>query len=65
MAAPRDTDLLQPYAGLLIRGHLLLALDMSPGEIRVAALEPDSFLTALRAEHVRLAHWLMGAPGTS
>src|SRR5262249_52392812 len=33
--APREEDLLQPYAGLLVAGHLLLALDVGPDEIRV------------------------------
>ena len=55
-SALRDTDVLQPYVGLLVAGHSLLALDIGPDEIRVAALEPDSLLTAFRAGQVRLAH---------
>jgi hypothetical protein len=54
--APRDNDLPEPYAGLLVEGHLLLFLDFSPDEIRVAALEPDSLLAAFHAGQVRLAH---------
>jgi hypothetical protein len=54
--ALRDTDVLQPYASLLVAGHLLLALDIGSDEIRVAALEPDALLTALRAGQVGLAH---------
>ena len=55
---PSDKDLPQPYAGLLLAGHWLLSLDVSPDEIRTAALEPDSLLAALRAGKVRLAHRL-------
>lgn len=54
--APRDNDLPQPYAGLLVAGHQILSLDFDQGEIRVAALEPDSLLAALRAGQVRLAY---------
>jgi hypothetical protein len=54
--APRDGDLPQPYAGVLFAGHVLFSLDVGPDEIRVAALEPDSLLAALRAGEVRLAH---------
>lgn len=53
--APRDSDLPEPYAGLLVAGHLLLALDVGPDEIRVAILEPDSLSVALRAGQIRLA----------
>jgi hypothetical protein len=54
--APRDGDLPEPYAGLLVGGHLLLALNIGTDEIRVATLDPDSLLAALRDGRVRLAH---------
>lgn len=54
--APRDGDLPRPYADLLVAGHLLLALVVSPDEIRAATLEPDSLFAALRAGRLRLAH---------
>lgn len=54
--APRDSDLAQPYGGLLVAGHLLFALDVGPDEISVAVLEPDPLLAALRAGQVRLPH---------
>jgi len=46
--ALRDSDLPQPYSAALVAGHLLLALDIGPDEIRTALLEPDSLLAALR-----------------
>lgn len=53
--APLKTDLPAPYADLLVPGHLL-AFDLGPNEMRVAMLEPDPLLAALRAGDVRLAH---------
>ncbi len=54
--APPETDLPAPYAELLVAGHVLLALEVGADEIRVAILEPDSLLAALRAGAVMLAH---------
>jgi hypothetical protein len=54
-AAP-DSDQPQHYAGLLLPGHMLLALDVRPDEVGVEALEPDSLLGALRSGQVRLVH---------
>lgn len=56
---PGDKELPKPYAGLLVAGHWLLSLDVSSDEIRMSALEPDSFLVDLRAGKVRLAHRLI------
>jgi len=53
---PRDKSLPKPYAGLLLAGHWLLTLDVSPDEIHMSALEPDSLLADLLAGKVRLAH---------
>jgi hypothetical protein len=54
--ATPDSDQLQHYDGLLIPGHVLLTLDVGPDEVRVASLEPDSLLEALRSGQVRLVH---------
>jgi len=53
---PGDKELPKSYAGLLVAGHWLLSLDVSPDEIRMSALESDSLLVDLRAGKVRLAH---------
>jgi hypothetical protein len=47
-----------PDTGLLLPGHLLLALEADSDEIRVLALDPDSLLAALRAGKVRLTYRL-------
>jgi len=54
--APGDRELPKPYADLLIAGHWLLTLAVSPEEIRISALEPDTLLADLRASKLRLAH---------
>ncbi len=53
---PRDGELPESYAGLMVGGHVLLALDIGSDEVRAAALEPDSLLARLRTEQLRLAH---------
>lgn len=53
---PRETDVREPYGGLLIPGHVLLTLDVGEGEIRAATLDPDALIPRLRAGEVRLAH---------
>ncbi|UCC49654.1 MAG: hypothetical protein JSV41_05710, partial [Gemmatimonadota bacterium] len=53
---PRDGDLPELYAGLMVAGHLLLVIDIGSEEIRVAALEPDSLLAGLRTEQPQLAY---------
>lgn len=42
--------------GLLIPGHLLVAVDVGQDQLRTAIFERDSLLEALRAGQVRLAH---------
>jgi hypothetical protein len=54
--APRDLDLPEPYAGLLVAGHLFLFIDVGPDEIRMATLEPDSLLVALQSGQVGLVY---------
>lgn len=51
-----ETDLPAAYSELMVAGHLLFALEVGLDEIRVAMLEPDSLLAALRAGQVRLTH---------
>ena len=57
-STPRETDVPEPYRSWLIPGHLLVALDVGEGEIRTAALEPDSLKPRLRNSEVRLAYVL-------
>lgn len=55
--APRDSGVVGPYTALLIGGHLLLDVDVSPDdEVRIALLEPDSLLAALHAGQLPLGH---------
>ena len=42
------------YAGVLIPGHVLLTLEVGPDDVRVAFLEPDPLLGALRSGQVGL-----------
>jgi hypothetical protein len=50
------SDQIRLEANLLIAGHLLVALDISPDEIDAAILDSDSMLAALRSGDVQLAH---------
>lgn len=55
--APADGEVPDPYAPLMIAGHLALIVERSgPDEIRLSALEPDSLLDALRSGAVVLSH---------
>lgn len=54
--APREGEVPEPYEGLLLAGHVLLALDITPDGIGIALLEPDSLLEAIRAGQVPLKH---------
>ncbi len=53
---PGDGELPQPYAGLLVPGHLLLDIDVGVDQITTAALEPDSLIAALQGGQVPLAY---------
>jgi hypothetical protein len=53
---PRDGELPESYAGMMVGGHVLLVLDVGSDEVRVAALEQDPLLSWLRTEQPRLAH---------
>ena len=53
---PGETELPAPYAEMLVPGHLLFVLDVEGNEIRMAQLEPDSLLAAIRAGDVGLDH---------
>jgi hypothetical protein len=54
--APKDEDLPELYADLIIAGHLIFSLDFGSDEISMAALEPDSLLAALQSGEVRLGY---------
>jgi len=45
-----------PEAGAMIRGHLLVAIDVAGDSARVALLQPDSLRGAIARESVRLSH---------
>lgn len=54
---PGGEQLPEPYAALLIPGHLLLALELiGPDQVRLSMLEPDTLLSALAAGRVSLGH---------
>lgn len=54
---PAEGEVPDPYAPLMIAGHLALIVERSgPDEIRMSALEPDSLLDALRSGAVVLSH---------
>lgn len=54
--APRKGDLPDPYAGMLLAGHLQLLLDIGADEVDLTPLDPDSLLTALQSKQVRLPY---------
>lgn len=54
--SPRDTDLPEPYRDVLISGHVLLALEVESDETRVAVLDPDAMLQAVRAGEIGMAY---------
>jgi hypothetical protein len=58
--APGEAELPSAYAGMLVGGHLLLAVDVEPDQVQLAALEPDAFAAALRAGIVRLPNTRIG-----
>lgn len=47
-------------AGFAIPGHLIVKLDAGAGEARVALLEPDSLLAALRSQRVTVEYQYTG-----
>lgn len=53
---PRTGDLPDPYASMLIRGHLQLFLEISDSEIAVAAIDYDYLLSSLQSAEVRLPY---------
>ena len=53
---PREREVREPYDGLFVAGHLLLALDVGADELRIALLRPDSLLAALTSGGVRASH---------
>jgi hypothetical protein len=53
-----SADQTQLYDALMIPGHALLTVEVSQDEIRVAWLEPDWLLRAIRSRQVQLIHRL-------
>ena len=53
---PHIRELSDPYADLLIAGHLQLFLEVSDNEIAVATIDPDSLLSALQSGKVKLPY---------
>ena len=53
---PAESDQERPDAGLLIAGHLILALDVGSDEVSSTELDTDAMLAALRAGNVHLAY---------
>lgn len=56
--APSEDNQEGPDAGLLVAGHLLLAVDIGQDEISVSAFEPDPLLASIRAGNVPAPHRL-------
>ena len=57
---PGESELPEPYGGVLIAGHLILSLDVTPDEIRMAPLDPEAMLRALRAGDLRMPYSKLG-----
>ncbi len=53
---PGQADLPDPYTGVLIAGHVLLSLDVTPDQIRVSPLDSRAMLKAVRAGEVGLPY---------
>jgi len=53
---PRKGDIPDSYKDILLPAHLFLILDVSPDEVALAALDPDSLLSALRSGQIRLPY---------
>jgi hypothetical protein len=53
---PHIGDISDPYADMLITGHLQLFLEVSDNEIAVATIDPDSLLSALQSGKVKLPY---------
>ena len=54
--APRKGDLPDPYANILLAGHLQLFLNVGAIEVAVTPLDPDSLLKVLQSNQVRLPY---------
>ena len=51
---PADSDVAEPYRGLMIPGHTLLAIDVGATTITTAMLDPDSLRNAIKRGRSRL-----------
>ena len=54
--APGQRDLPDLYSSVLIAGHVLFSLDVTPDQIRMAPLDADAMLKALRAGGIRMPY---------
>lgn len=54
--APSEEAQEQPEAGLLVAGHLLLAIEIDQDEISVTGFEPDPLLASIRAGDVKASY---------
>jgi hypothetical protein len=46
--APSESDLPEPYRGVLIGGHMVLSLEIAADDVRMSIIEPDALENALR-----------------
>ena len=51
---PQEGELPQPYDGLMVAGHLVLALDIETDEITASVIKPDSVIAGVTAGRVDL-----------
>jgi len=59
-ATPDKGELPELYSGVLIAGHAIFSVDVTPDDIRTSPLDPDAMLTALRAGDLRLPYSKVG-----
>lgn len=55
-AAPRKGELPDPYADILLSGHLQFFLEIGANEVALTTLDPDSLLKALKSKQVQLSY---------
>lgn len=53
---PRTDDLSDPYADMMLSGHLQLFIRVSENEIAVAVPDPDSLLSALQSGRLKMPY---------
>jgi hypothetical protein len=53
---PGSEEIPEPYAGLMISGHVLMAIDVNSDDVRLAPLDADSLAKALRDGIIKLPY---------